>query len=50
MSQIETLVKKENQVDDDEILGLWADRKESGEEIARALRKKTNDRIKFKSI
>lgn len=44
MSQIETLVKNENRVDDDEILGLWADREESAEEIARALRRKTNDR------
>jgi hypothetical protein len=27
MSQIEVLVKSENQVNDDEILGLWSDRK-----------------------
>ena len=44
MSQIETLVKNENRVDDDEILGRWADRKESVEDIARALRRKSNDR------
>jgi hypothetical protein len=44
LSQIEALVKNENQVSDDEILGLWADRKESVEEIAHALRRKSNDR------
>jgi hypothetical protein len=43
MSQIETLVKNENQVDDNEILGLWADREESVKEISRALRRKSND-------
>jgi len=44
LSQLEILVKNENQVDDDEILGLWADRKDSAEEIARSLREKTNNR------
>jgi hypothetical protein len=44
ISKLEKLVKEENRVDDDEILGLWADRKESVEEIARNLRRKTNDR------
>jgi hypothetical protein len=44
LSQLEILVKNENQVSDDEILGLWADRKDSAEEIARNLREKTNHR------
>ncbi len=44
LSNLERLVKKENSVEDDEILGLWADREESVEEIARELRKKSNDR------
>ncbi|HSK73634.1 MAG TPA: hypothetical protein VK892_18195 [Pyrinomonadaceae bacterium] len=44
LSNLEQLVKKENSVKDDEILGLWADRKESVEEIARELRKRSNDR------
>ncbi len=44
LSKLEKLVKNENKIDDKEILGLWADRKESVEEIARDLRRKTNDR------
>ncbi len=44
LSNLERLLKKENSVEDDEILGLWADRAESVEEIARELRKKSNDR------
>ncbi len=44
LSNLERLLKKENSVEDDEILGLWADREESVEEIARELRKKSNDR------
>lgn len=44
LSELERLVEQENKVDDDEILGLWADRKESVEEIARALREKSNQR------
>lgn len=44
LSKLETLVREENKVDDDEILGLWADRKESVEELARNLRRKSNDR------
>jgi len=38
LSDLERLLKKENSVDADEILGLWADRKETVEEIARKLR------------
>lgn len=44
LSKLENLVRKENQVDDDEILGLWAERKESVGEIARDLRNKSNNR------
>ena len=44
LSKIENLVKKENKIDDDEILGLWADRKESADVIARDLRRKSNNR------
>jgi hypothetical protein len=31
--------------DGDAVLGIWADRKESGEEIARAIRDKNNGKI-----
>jgi len=44
LSNLELLVKKENDIADDEILGLWADRKETAEEIAKELRRKSNDR------
>ena len=44
LSELENLVKKDNEIGDDEILGLWSDRKESAEAIARDLRRKTNDR------
>ena len=44
LSKVEQLVKQENKIDDNDILGLWADRDESVEEIARDLRRKTNDR------
>jgi hypothetical protein len=44
ISNLEILVTKENAVADDEILGLWADREETVEEIARDLRNKSNDR------
>ena len=44
LSNLEHLVKEENDITDDEILGLWADRKESVEEIARDLRRKSNNR------
>lgn len=39
LSNLDQMVKQENSVEDDEILGLWADREESVEEIARELRK-----------
>lgn len=42
LSNLDKMVKQENSVEDDEILGLWADRKESVEEIARELRKGWN--------
>ena len=44
LSNLDFLVKKENDVADDEILGLWSDREESVEEIAKDLRRKSNDR------
>lgn len=44
LSNLEQLVRTENSIADDEILGLWADRKESVEEIAVELRRKSNDR------
>ena len=44
ISNIEILVTKENSIEDDEILGLWADRDESVEEIAKDLRSKSNNR------
>ncbi len=44
LSELENLVKRENKIDDDEILGMWADRKESAGEIARNLRRRSNDR------
>ena len=42
LSNLEQLVKKENSIEDNEILGLWTDRKESVEEIARNLRRGWN--------
>ena len=39
LSNLDKMVKEENAVEDEEILGLWADRKQSTEEIARTLRK-----------
>ena len=44
LSKVENLVSNENKINDDEILGLWADRKDSVEEIARNLREKSNNR------
>ena len=44
LSKVENLVSNENKINDDEILGLWADKKDSVEEIARDLRKKSNNR------
>ena len=44
LSNVEHLVKQENEIADDEVLGLWSDRKETAEEIANQLRRKSNDR------
>jgi hypothetical protein len=41
---LEHLVKEENDIADDEILGLWSDREETAEDIAKHLRRKSNDR------
>ncbi len=37
--KLDVLVKEANGVDNDKILGIWADRKESAEEISRRLRR-----------
>ena len=42
LSNLDQMVKQENLVEDDEILGLWVEREESVEEIARELRKICN--------
>ncbi|HQU86534.1 MAG TPA: hypothetical protein PKY59_25610 [Pyrinomonadaceae bacterium] len=42
LAKLEKLLKKENKIDDEEILGLWADRNETVEEIAGNLRKRSN--------
>lgn len=35
LSKLEQLVKQENLIEDDDILGVWADREESVKQIAR---------------
>lgn len=42
LSSLDQMIKQENSVEDDEILGLWADREGSVEEIAQELRKGWN--------
>ena len=44
LSKLKILLKEENKIDDDEILGWWADREESVEEIAKVSRRKSNNR------
>lgn len=44
LDKLDSLVKEANHVGENSILGLWADREESAEEIARDLRKKSNSR------
>ncbi len=44
LSNLDQIIRQENSVDDDEILGLWADREESAKEIAKDLRNKSNRR------
>lgn len=39
LSNLDKMAKEENAVEDEDILGLWADREESTEEIAQTLRK-----------
>lgn len=46
MEKLDKLVKKANRSDLTSVVGIWADRTESAEEIARDLRKKSNSRIK----
>ncbi len=38
LSKIEILVKEENNIQDDEVLGMWSDRKQSVQEISNELR------------
>lgn len=42
LSKLKILLKEENKTDDDEITGLWVDREESVEGIARELREGWN--------
>jgi L-lactate utilization protein LutB len=44
LDKLEVMVKKANHVKKKGLLGLWADREESAEEIARELRRKSNNR------
>ena len=44
LSALENMVETENKISDAEILGLWAEREESVDEIAKDLRTKSNDR------
>jgi hypothetical protein len=42
LKKLDVMVKEANHIDDDGILGLWADREESADEIAMKLRKDWN--------
>lgn len=42
LSKLDQMLKQENRVEDDKILGLWSDRKESVKEIAEKLRRGRN--------
>jgi hypothetical protein len=42
LKKLDVMVKEANHIDDDGILGLWADREESVDEIAMKLRKGWN--------
>ena len=42
LANLERLLKKEKSVEDEDILGLWADREESVEEIAWKFRQGSN--------
>ena len=44
LEKLDVMVKKANHFKKNGLLGLWADREESAEEIARELRRKSNDR------
>jgi len=44
LDKLEVMVKKANHIKKNGLLGLWADREESAEEIARELRRKSNNR------
>ena len=44
LDKLDVMVKKANHFKKSGLLGLWADREESAEEIARELRSKSNNR------
>lgn len=46
IDELDKLVKRANHVDLSGIVGLWADRPESAEDIGRDLRRKSNSRVK----
>ena len=46
IDSLDRLGTKKKILDLSDIVGLWADRKESGEEISRELRRKSNSRVK----
>lgn len=46
IEDLDKVATKKKYVDLSDVLGIWADRPESGEEIARELRKKSNSRVK----
>lgn len=43
LSKLENIIKKESEIDDDDILGLWSDGKDSTKEIAKNLRPESNE-------
>lgn len=50
INELEKLVKKANSVDLSGIVGLWADRPESAEAIARDLLRKSNSMVKVPKL
>jgi hypothetical protein len=46
IEKLDQVTKKGRNVDLSDVLGIWADRPESAEEIARELRRKSNSRVK----
>lgn len=46
IDKLDRMAKKKKYVDLSEVFGMWTDRKESAQEIARELRRKNNTRSK----